>query len=63
MEEQHLDKLRQDIADEEVENVDLNELMTAFKEKKVEFLETLDKEGLEEYLESTGSELKIEDYE
>lgn len=62
MRDTKLDELRQDIADDESMSVDTSELVTAFVEKKVEFLETLDKEDLEEYLYSTGSELNIEDY-
>jgi len=62
MRDTKLDELRQDIADDESMSVDTSELVTAFVEKKVEFLETLNKEDLEEYLYSTGSELKIEDY-
>lgn len=58
----NLDELRQDIADDESTTVDSSELVEAFIEKKIEFLETLTKEELKDYLHSTGSELKIEDY-
>jgi len=58
----NLDKLREAIAEDEVERVDLSELMNAFEEKKVEFLETLTIEELQEYLKTTGSKIDVWGY-
>lgn len=41
---------------------ELSELMNVFREKKVEFLETLTVEELQEYIISTGSETNIWEY-